>query len=86
MLRKFQDDKEIKRILLEDILGLKKELIRDNFCEINLFSQMPPRDMISVFFQIEKVFDIKFSEENILKNEFETINSISNLIINKLSS
>ncbi|MFI3172513.1 MAG: peptide maturation system acyl carrier-related protein [Eubacteriales bacterium] len=57
----------------------KQEEIRD----VNLFShsiKLPPRELVLVLFDIEKNFDIEISEEELLKEKFNTYNNICNIV------
>lgn len=60
----------------------KKEGIYD----LNLLGKsikMTPSDLIGLFLDIEKQFNITFSEEDIIKGRFKTINSITQVICEK---
>lgn len=65
------------------ILGLfNLELQEKDFDKLLLSSEigLSPRDLLYLLFEIEERFNIKISEEQIIKGDLKTVNSILSLL------
>lgn len=76
--------KEIIDILKNDMgINFKSDLSKES-----LFSQnvgLLPRDLLVLFFRLQNRFDIKFSEDDVIKNRFDYIDNIVDSIYKKIS-
>lgn len=75
---------KINEFLLEDIFRkyLKTDLSNE-WKDKKLMGQelaMPARETVLLLFEIEEMFNIKFTEEQILEKRFDTFNHIKELI------
>ncbi len=60
-----------EKILNEELLGRKWE--------------MSPRDLVYLFFDIEKEFNITIPEKDVIEDKFSTFNNIIDIIKNQLT-
>lgn len=72
---------------LEDIffnvMHMDKNHLTGQYMDKDLFGyaiNFAPRDLLFLFFEIEKRFNIIIPNDDILNNEFNTINNIANII------
>lgn len=77
----------VEKILIEK-LNINTNLINSNYYNQLLTGRvfnLRSRDMIYLFFEIEKEFNIKINTLDILHNEFNTIHGVIEIIENMVS-
>jgi peptide maturation system acyl carrier-related protein len=85
MFEKFEPDDVLERIehIIEDRLGISirnisKEYKTENFLGEKI--RMEARDLLYLFFEVEKGFKISIPKESILKEEFSTLDGIAQVV------
>lgn len=85
-MKGFTDDFGI-RAKLKDIFGrlfnVDTSLLNGDLLDENLLGSkicLKPRDLLCLFFEIEKEFSIVIEEEDIVNERFNTFNSIATII------
>ncbi|QNU67844.1 peptide maturation system acyl carrier-related protein [Ruminiclostridium herbifermentans] len=76
---------------LDDIFkrrfGIEMGQNKDKFRDKKLLGQefgMPPRDLLYLFFDVEKEFSIKIPQDAIVSGQFSTYNGICKIIYDEL--
>ena len=71
-------------ILFNKLFPEKKSLIKNEFFDIPLLSgriNLQARDLLCLFFDTEKEFDISIPQDVIIAGRFSTINNITDIIL-----
>lgn len=77
--------KEIfKKKFFLDLNKMKKE--EENISLLDPSIGMMPRDLLTLFFELQECFKIKFEEKDILENRFDCYSNIINLVEEKQNS
>lgn len=58
--------------------------VLDDTALVGRENRLVARDLLVIFLEIEKVFKIKFEEDDILEYGFKTVNTISKALYSKL--
>ena len=69
--------------------GIDFHQFDENIMKKNLFSSqinLQPFELVYVFYDIEEIFDVKFSEQDIVSGKFFTLESICKVIENNLNN
>lgn len=73
--------------IIEMKIGIEKEMILSYGAEYSLFDPligMKPRDLLTLFFEIQKIYNINFQEEDILNRRFDSLNGIVEAVVAKV--
>ncbi len=72
--------------IIEKKIGIEKENILRYATEYSLFDPligMKPRDLLTLFFEIQKVYKIAFQESDILNRRFDYLDGIVEAVAEK---
>lgn len=76
-------DNNIKEQIVDLINTVKGLNLKEEDYDEHLFSSkidLSPRDLVYVFLKIEELFKIQIPEENIINEDFITINKITEIV------
>lgn len=82
-----KDKKALEHEVSSSILAITGRKIEDVNCD--LFGKpyyLKPRDMVYLFIEIQKNYNIKIPEEIIISKKFSTVDEISKIIINNVKN
>lgn len=72
--------------IIEKKIGIEKENVLRYATEYSLFDPligMKPRDLLTLFFEIQKVYKITFREDDILNRRFDYLDGIVEAVAEK---
>lgn len=74
--------------ILEEVIQCESVIFTENMWDKDLLGstiRLKARDLLKLYFEVKRIYNIELSEEDILNGEFRTVNKIVGLVTLALS-